>query len=207
MIPKGKKKTLTVTLDGHALASINANLPGLQIETGIYDIHIGASSRDIRLSGKVSALSVGKRAPIPDYTGDAPSYYSVPSNGVPIPRVQFEKVYGRPVVASENPRKGAHSMNSTVSEITDTRFGSQIAWYIKRSITKQYKSEPREDQIRMMEAMTDDMRDQRYEKSIIEPAEYSLNPQTPSPGVFVSLEKCDQQCINCKQTMSIQLPK
>lgn len=157
MIPKGKKKTVTFTLDGHAFAFFNVNLPGWQIETGIYDIHIGASSRDIRLSGKVSALSVGKRAPIPDYTGDAPSYYSVPSNGVPIPRVQFEKVYGRPVVASENPRKGAHSMNSTVSEITDTRFGSLIAWYIKRSITKQYKSEPREDQIRMMEAMTDDM--------------------------------------------------
>lgn len=156
-IPQGKKKTVTFTLDGRAFSFYNVNLPGWQIETGIYDIHIGASSQDIRLSGKVSGLSVGKRAPIPDYTAEAPAYYNLRPNGLPIPRADFEKVYGKSVVLPENPKKGSHTLNSTVSEITDTRFGSAVAWFIRRSISKTYREDPREDQIRMMEAMTADL--------------------------------------------------
>ncbi|MBN1891770.1 MAG: glycoside hydrolase family 3 C-terminal domain-containing protein [Clostridiales bacterium] len=157
MIPKGKKKTVTFTLNGRAFSFYNIDLPGWQIETGIYGIDIGASSQDIRVRGRVSALSVGKRAPIPDYTSDAPSYYRVPARGMPIPRPEFEKIYGSKIVTPESPKKGTHTLNSTVSEITDTRFGSMVAWFIRRSIVKQYKVDPREDQIRMMEAMTNDL--------------------------------------------------
>ncbi len=156
-IPQGKKKTVTFTLDGRAFSFYNVNLPGWQIETGIYDIHVGASSQDIRLSSKVSALSVGKRAPVPDYTVEAPSYYNLRPNGLPIPRAEFEKVYGQVIVPPENPKKGNHTLNSTVAEITDTRFGSFVAWFIRRSIAKTYREDPREDQIRMMEAMTGDL--------------------------------------------------
>lgn len=156
-IPKGKKKTVTFSLDGRAFSFYNVNLPGWQIETGIYGIHIGASSRDLRLCGKVSALSVGKRAPIPDYSEQAPAYYKLPGNGMPIPRAEFEKVYGQSIHLTENPKKGSHSLNSTVSEIEDNAFGSLVARFIRRSIMKEYKNESREDQIRMMEAMTDDL--------------------------------------------------
>ncbi|MDD4095868.1 MAG: glycoside hydrolase family 3 C-terminal domain-containing protein [Oscillospiraceae bacterium] len=157
MIPKDKTKTVSFTLDGRDFSFYNVDLPGWQIETGIYDIQIGASSQDIRLTGKVSALSVGKRAPVPDYTADAPAYYNVPANGMPIPRVQFEKIYGKTITTPERPRRGNHTLNSTVSEISDTRFGAAVAWFLRRSIMKQYRMDPREDQIRMMEAMTDDL--------------------------------------------------
>ncbi len=156
-IPKGKTKTVTFLLHGRDFSFYNVDLPGWQIETGIYDIQVGASSQDIRLTGKVSALSVGKRATVPDYTAVAPSYYSVPANGIPIPRVQFEKIYGKPITTPENPKRGKHTLNSTISEICDTRFGAGLAWFLRRSIMKQYRKDPREDQIRMMEAMTDDM--------------------------------------------------
>lgn len=49
----GETKTVTMTLDRRAFAYYETALPGWRVENGAYDLLIGASSRDIRVKGRV----------------------------------------------------------------------------------------------------------------------------------------------------------
>jgi beta-glucosidase len=71
----GEKKTLTFTLDGTAFTYFNSELNDFDIESGDYEIQVGASSEDIRLSSSLKIVNTNNTAP-QDYTKALPSYYS-----------------------------------------------------------------------------------------------------------------------------------
>jgi beta-glucosidase len=50
----GEKKTVTMTLDRRALAFYDETSKGWVVEPGVFEIIVGSSSRDIRLSGAVN---------------------------------------------------------------------------------------------------------------------------------------------------------
>lgn len=155
-VPAGKKKKVGFVLENRAFSFYNVNLPGWQVISGKHKIFAGASSRDIRLEIDVKIRAAGPKAAIPDYSGDAPSYYNLPKDGSAIPREEFIKVYGRIPALYEQPGKGTYSLNSTLTEITGSYIGRMINKKIRKEQSKKYKINPREDQVRMMEATQDD---------------------------------------------------
>ena len=93
----GQSKTVTIELDKRSFAFYNTSMNDWCIETGEYEILVGASSRDIRLRKTVArqGVSAGK---IPDSRDIAPAYYGL--NGqtpADVPTEQFVAVLGRPL--------------------------------------------------------------------------------------------------------------
>lgn len=86
----GEQKEVTVELSKRAFAFWNININDWCVETGAFDILVGASSRDIRLSTAITVESTIE-CEIPDYKAVAPAYYSNVAN---ITRDDFAAVYG-----------------------------------------------------------------------------------------------------------------
>lgn len=70
----GEEKDISVELSKRAFAFWNININDWMVETGEFDILVGASSRDIKLSKTITVESTDV-AEIPDYRKTAPAYY------------------------------------------------------------------------------------------------------------------------------------
>lgn len=68
----GESKQVTITLDDKAFRYFNIKTDKFEIDGGEYDILIGASVADIKLSGTVSVK--GTEAPVPYDMSKLPSY-------------------------------------------------------------------------------------------------------------------------------------
>ncbi len=86
----GEEKEISVELSKRAFAFYNVELGDWMVETGEFDILVGASSRDIRLSASMTVTSTVE-ASIPDYRATAPNYYN---DVTAINRDDFAVIYG-----------------------------------------------------------------------------------------------------------------
>ncbi len=93
----GEEKTAEITLCRRAFAFYNVEVNDWTVESGEFDILVGASSADIRLTAtvKVNAAPVA----IPDYRETAPVYYS--GDVQTVPDEQFTAVLGREIPAND----------------------------------------------------------------------------------------------------------
>lgn len=116
----GETKTITVTLDKRAFAFYNVLVHDWTVESGEFEILIGASSRDIKLSHVVTVNAPAVQ--IKDYSKEAPSYYDIAS-ATELPIEEFSAVYGAEVPENIPPKRGEFDINSTVDEVAITGFG------------------------------------------------------------------------------------
>ena len=94
----GESKTVTLELEKRAFAFYDTELGDWHVESGDFEILVGASSRDIRLCEKVAVTS-DVDAPCPDFRGTAPAYYTADLKNIPVE--QFEAVYGSAMPETE----------------------------------------------------------------------------------------------------------
>ncbi len=87
----GESKEIEIELCKRAFAFYNVNINDWCVESGDFDILVGASSADIRLSTTVNVT--GTTENIPDYSSVAPLYYTGDVQNVPTE--QFVAVLGR----------------------------------------------------------------------------------------------------------------
>ncbi len=123
----GESREVTFTLTGRDFAYYNTHIGGWHVESGGYEIRIGASSRDIRLAGEVCVQS-SVQAPLPDLRSAAPEYYDL-SQGISISDPSFRAVLGRDIPPRERKKGAPHTMYSTLPEIQD-RFLGRLIWMI-----------------------------------------------------------------------------
>ena len=71
-----EEKTVSVELSKRAFAYYNVNIHDWHVESGDFEILVGASSRDIKLKGKVTVESTAKDVAVPDYRETAAEYYT-----------------------------------------------------------------------------------------------------------------------------------
>lgn len=86
----GEEKEVEITLGKRAFAFYNVNINDWCVESGEFDILVGASSKDIKLSETLNVESTVK-VEIPDYRKTAPNYYN---DITAITRDDFAAVYG-----------------------------------------------------------------------------------------------------------------
>ena len=87
----GETKEITLSLNKRAFAFYNVNINDWCVESGDFDILVGASSADIKLSATVNVSA--PEVSIPDYSQLAPVYYT--GNVQSVPEEQFIAVLGR----------------------------------------------------------------------------------------------------------------
>ena len=118
----GEEKRVTITLGRRAFAYYNVLIHDWHVESGEFDILIGASSADIRLQDTVTVHSSRPEAPIPDYRESAPEYYT--ADVQKLPAASFEAVLGHPL--PETTVSGAVDRTSAIEDAAGTKWGGRI---------------------------------------------------------------------------------
>ena len=119
----GEETTVEIELSKRAFAFYNADAAAWQVESGDFEILIGASSRDIRLSADVYVES-SDNFPVPDYRETAPSYYG--ANVKAVPDKEFEAILGRPIPNRVYSAGEKFDLSCSLSDAADTKWGKVI---------------------------------------------------------------------------------
>lgn len=118
----GEEKAITITLNKRAFAFFNVKTNGWCVESGIFNIYVGASSADIRLTGSVNVTAAPVE--IPDYRETAPVYYTGKVQSVPDD--QFTAVLGRPIPPTERDRSTPLTVVDSFETSSYTKWGGRI---------------------------------------------------------------------------------
>ncbi|HPU00924.1 MAG: glycosyl hydrolase [Firmicutes bacterium] len=126
-LKSGETKRVTLELGREAFAFYNVRTGSWCVETGDFEILVGASSRDIRLRAtvRVNAPAVD----IEDYREKAPVYYKL-AGVEEIPQEQFEALLGRKLPPDLPLRKGELGLNSTIGDLGVSLFGRIFKWAV-----------------------------------------------------------------------------
>lgn len=118
-INPGEKKKVTIAFDDKTFRYFNVKTNNWEIEECDYEIMIGASVSDIRLSDVIFVK--GTNAPIPYDKDELPSYYNGDIKDVSLE--EFERVLGHKAPASKWDRKKDLDYNDTISQCRYSRSG------------------------------------------------------------------------------------
>lgn len=119
----GEEKTVTLTLDKRSFAYYNVNISDWHVETGIFDILVGSSSRNILLSAELKVNSTQKDVQIPDYSDSLPCYYSADVTNVS--DRDFETLLGYPIPYKDIGGEKI-TLNSSLEDAAHTKAGRII---------------------------------------------------------------------------------
>ena len=129
----GQSKQVTFQLDERTFAYYDVEKQDWVIASGEYQILIGASSRDIRLSGTVlieSGYVVRK-----DKNNSRFFYASLKNNH--FTEAAFQTLYGKVLPQEHAPSRGDITLNTSLLDFRKTLFGRLVVAILKREFTKQ----------------------------------------------------------------------
>ncbi len=132
-IKAGEETTVEIELSKRAFAFYNVDSADWQVESGEFEIMVGASSRDIRLSADVYVESTDS-APITDYRESAPSYYGADITAVS--DKEFEAVLGHSIPNRVYSSGEKFDMTSSLSDAADTKWGKVIISMLDAAIDR-----------------------------------------------------------------------
>jgi beta-glucosidase len=114
----GQEQTVAVELDTRSFAYYNTIKSDWAVESALYEIRIGASSRDIRLTATIDVAGDGSEKLFPDLPSYTPEYYNLKhSDTFAIRGATFRKL---------RERTAPFSLNSTVGEALATPVGQKL---------------------------------------------------------------------------------
>ena len=121
----GESRTVTLPLDDKAFRYWNTSTDGWEIEGGRYEVRVGASSADIRLTADVDIRGTNATDP---YAGKALPHYK--SGSVQnVPDAEWEALLGHPIPQD----KVKIDRNMTLGELNHSR--SPLGWLIWAVLT------------------------------------------------------------------------
>lgn len=129
----GEQKEVSLDLSKRAFAFYNVELGDWMVETGEFDILVGASSRDIKLSAAMTVTSTVDAA-IPDYRKTAPAYYTADISGMK--GEQFEAVYGDKLPDPNPNTTKKIDLYCCLNDARHTKWGGRICRLIEGIMSK-----------------------------------------------------------------------
>ena len=119
----GEETTCQIELSKRAFAFYNADASIWQVESGDFEILVGASSKDIKLSADVYVESTDN-VPVPDYRESAPCYYSADIKAVP--DTEYEAILGHKIPPRDYTDGNKLTIVSSLSDAVNTKWGKRI---------------------------------------------------------------------------------
>jgi beta-glucosidase len=153
----GEETDVTVELNRRAFAFYDTNRKDWTVEAGDFEILVGASSRDIRLTSTIRFDSAQQASPAADRE-KITAYYNL-SKDTPIRRDAFEALYGRPLPVNVNPQKGNYTLNTPLGDMSGSIIGRQLLNLMNSQVKKMFKSSDGEENplLGMVENMLKEM--------------------------------------------------
>jgi beta-glucosidase len=151
----GEEESVSIELDKRAFAYYNVDLQDWHVESGEFEILVGASSRDIRLTTTVEIISDDPATPAVGREKLA-AYCDLPK-GAPIGQRDFEALLGRPVPPNQGPQKGAYTLNTPIGDMSDSFIGRQLHNVMKSQMAKMIQSQEDTPLALLLEAVMHEM--------------------------------------------------
>ncbi len=151
----GEEKTVSIALNKRAFAYYDGDLQDWRVESGEFEILVGASSRDIRLTATVDITSDHPDVPSVDHENLA-AYYNFPK-GMPISQRDFETLLGRPVPPNQGPQKGSYTLNTPIGDMNGSFIGRQLYNTMQSQMAKLIQGQKDTPMGLLMEAMAHEM--------------------------------------------------
>ena len=152
-----EEKIVTFTLDKRAFAYYNININDWHVESGGFEILIGASSRDIKLSN-VILVEGDNNVQVPNYRETAPEYYEIEKVVGKISGNSFKTILGRTIPAAKAGLMAEYTINSTLGDVKNTFIGKKIHKMVEDNFLKMLDGVPEDDTTAvMMKAMVNEM--------------------------------------------------
>ena len=135
ILEPGESRTVGFSLGKQDFAYYNTLISDWHVESGEYELRIGASSRDIRIRETVKVNST-VQAQIPDFRVTAAGYYDLKQGIANIPYDDFAAILGRPLPPRDRGENEPFDGNSTFGEIRSKWFGRLFTKMVKKQAAK-----------------------------------------------------------------------
>ncbi len=142
----GESKTVSVKLDKRSFAFYNTCISDWSVESGEFEVLVGASSRDIRLSKTINIKA--DKVDIVDYRESAPSYYDLASLK-DFADSEYDAVLGRKHQGNHKLKRGDITLNSVVEDLEFMYLGRFLTKIIK-FVSKNFLSKGQPPYMRAM---------------------------------------------------------
>ncbi len=133
----GETKTAKFTLSKRAFSFYNTVINDWTIESGDFELLVGASSRDIRQSATITVQA--DDVEMPDYKSSSPVYYDL-ENVTEISDEEWVALKGAPLCDNSPTKVGHYDFNTTVGECEGSWFARLFRWifvfFAKRAFPK-----------------------------------------------------------------------
>lgn len=128
----GEEKEIQLTLGKRAFAFFNTKVNDWTVESGDFDILVASSSRDIKLTASVTAVTAAVE--MPDYHKTAPAYYT--ADLANMKGAQFEAVYGQKLPNPEPDKNKKIDIYCCLNDARHTKWGGKICHLIESLMSK-----------------------------------------------------------------------
>jgi beta-glucosidase len=127
----GEETAVSISLSRRAFAFYNPTISDWQVESGSFDILVGASSRDIRLH---TTVHVESTQIVDGEMAAAPSGYTNPQKGQIISQQAFETLLGHPMPANKIDTKGSYTINTPMEDLRGSFIGNQLHKFMQTQV-------------------------------------------------------------------------
>jgi len=135
VLKPGESKSVSFTLGKRAFAYYNTEIADWHVESGEYELRIGASVSDIRGSVTVK-LKSSVDVIVPDFSKSAPIYYNLENGIENVSDEQFMAVLNKFLPSRERDKHDPFDENATLCEISGKLIGRIFANKIKKESLK-----------------------------------------------------------------------
>lgn len=134
----GEEKKVELELDKRAFAYYNVNISDWHVESGRFDILVGANVSDIKLKAAVTVEST-QDAAVPDYRQTAPELYAADVHNVS--DAAFEAVLGFAIPAKEHDKSEKLTILNCLADASHTKWGGRINSLIDKAFALAFKAD------------------------------------------------------------------
>jgi len=150
----GEETEVSIELGKRAYAFYNPELKDWQVESGTFEILLGASSHDIRLK---TNLEVTSGQPSPVVAADKlDTYFNFPK-GTPVSQKDFEVLLGHVTPPNHSPSKGNYTFNTPIGDMQDSFIGRQLYGMLSKQMGKMIEGQEDTPMGLLMNAMMKEM--------------------------------------------------
>jgi beta-glucosidase len=155
----GEAKELTFELNDSSFSYYFVNPEGESdqngwaVESGEYQILLGASSQDIRLEAALTVTGDGKEKDLRLNSETIPAYFYPLPGGMDTPKKQFEALYGARLPLPYKRSDAKFTVDDTVRDMEDTFVGRVMTRVIEKQFEKMAEGVDPDDLLMMQSAM------------------------------------------------------
>jgi beta-glucosidase len=148
----GEETVVAIELTKRAFTYYDRDLKDWRIESGVFEILVGASSQDIRLSANVEVTST-QQATSSIADRDKLTVYKNFPKGTSINQKDFEALIGQSTPSNEVSQKGMYTISTPICDMTDSFIGRLLYSYMGKQMAKMIEGQEDTPTAVLMEAM------------------------------------------------------